>query len=433
MAYRFNPPPNWQIDDASWSPPPGWQPDPSWGPAPEGWNFWIPEEPQAAAAEPASQPSVPEDAEPQDTSDSQDIDAGTVISSAPADEQPVPSPSEEAGAEQDHAEAPATDEYPGPDLEADLAQQAPYESAEPEPYGAAAPQGASEPAPYGSPAPYSPAPYGSPASAQTAGYDEQHQGYGTPSGSDYPASPAFGQDSASSMAGSPATDSGWTATTATGEAPKKGALARFWWVGCIVLFLVVALIVAVVGGIFLFRDDAKTAGGDGETTTTQAETTPEEEATSDSEEPVSPEPTTDLPVIGDGAEAKDITGENGSGSLAVQTEWKKAEDLPSSYGGTVKEAQNGEYLVVTAELTVTEGQMAFPSYYFQVMTPYGGAVDESSESYGLANSGRDYDTSYEFTEGETYTIVLLYDFVRAGGNTLQYDNYVDVYTWDIPA
>ncbi|MGO2047856.1 MAG: hypothetical protein ACTH2X_11455, partial [Brachybacterium tyrofermentans] len=279
----------------------------------------------------------------------------------------------------------------------------------------------------------SPAPYGSPASAQTAGYDEQHQGYGTPSGSDYPASPAFGQDSANSMAGSPATDSGWTATTATGEAPKKGAIARFWWVGCIVLFLVVALIVAVVGGIFLFRDDSKTAGGDGETTTSQEETTPEEESTSDSEEPVSPEPTTDLPAIGDAAEAKEITGENGSGSLAVQTEWKKAEDLPSSYGGTVEKAKNGEYLVVTAELTVTEGQMAFPAYYFQVMTPYGGAVDESSESYGLANSGRDYDSSYEFTKGETYTIVLLYDFVRAGGNTLQYDNYVDVYTWDIPA
>ncbi|MGO1926035.1 MAG: hypothetical protein ACTH1T_10365, partial [Brachybacterium tyrofermentans] len=139
MAYRFNPPPNWQIDDASWSPPPGWQPDPSWGPAPEGWNFWIQEEDQAPAAGPAQQPSVPEDAEPQDMPDSDDSDDGTVISSAPEDEQPVPSPSQEAEAAQDaseagtvvsgapeqdpsaqDAEAPATDEYPGPDLEADL-------------------------------------------------------------------------------------------------------------------------------------------------------------------------------------------------------------------------------------------------------------------------------------------------------------------------
>ncbi|MGP9681304.1 hypothetical protein [Brachybacterium sp. AOP3-A1-3] len=433
MAYRFNPPPNWPIDDAAWSPPPGWQPDPSWGPAPEGWNFWIQDE-VADADLPSQDAANPEN--PENSANADDSEAGTVVSSAPADEQAVTSPSEEAEASADapgpdpspqDAAAPATDEYPGPDLEADLAQQAPYETAEPaegaEPYGTAEP--------YEAAAPQQGSPTSAPA-APAAGYDQQHQGYGTPAGSDYPASPAFGQESANSMAGSPSSGSEWTAATATGEAPKKGAIARFWWVGCIVLFLVVALIVAIAGGIYLFRDGPETAGGGGKTTT-QEETTPEEEATSDSEEPASPDPTTDLPVIGDDAEAKDIVGENGSGSLAVQMEWKKAEDLPSSYGGTVEPAKNGEYLVVTAEMTVTEGQMAFPSYFFQVMTPYGGAVDDSSEGYGLEASGRDYDTNYEFTEGESYTIVLLYDFVRAGGNTLQYDNYVDVYTWDVPA
>ena len=60
MAYRFNPPPNWPIDDANWSPPPGWQPDPSWGPAPEGWNFWIATD-EVSAAQPAepAQDDVP--------------------------------------------------------------------------------------------------------------------------------------------------------------------------------------------------------------------------------------------------------------------------------------------------------------------------------------------------------------------------------------
>ena len=57
MAYRFNPPPNWPIDDADWTPPPGWQPDPSWGPAPEGWNFWIAED-----AAPAAPPAAEDDA-----------------------------------------------------------------------------------------------------------------------------------------------------------------------------------------------------------------------------------------------------------------------------------------------------------------------------------------------------------------------------------
>lgn len=49
MAYRFNPPPNWPIEEAGWTPPPGWTPDPEWGPAPDGWNFWAEAEDSAAA------------------------------------------------------------------------------------------------------------------------------------------------------------------------------------------------------------------------------------------------------------------------------------------------------------------------------------------------------------------------------------------------
>ena len=70
MAYRFNPPPNWPIDDPQWSPPPGWQPDPSWGPAPEGWNFWVsaedaPAAPSAAPEQaPAEQPAPAQEPAP---------------------------------------------------------------------------------------------------------------------------------------------------------------------------------------------------------------------------------------------------------------------------------------------------------------------------------------------------------------------------------
>src|SRR5699024_9798903 len=55
MAYRFNPPPNWPIEDSNWSPPPGWQPDPSWGPAPEGWNFWVADDQPSADPAPEAQ------------------------------------------------------------------------------------------------------------------------------------------------------------------------------------------------------------------------------------------------------------------------------------------------------------------------------------------------------------------------------------------
>src|SRR5690625_7878538 len=60
MAYRFNPPPNWPIDDPAWSAPPGWQPDPSWGPAPEGWNFWVHADAPAESAAPEPTEPGPE-------------------------------------------------------------------------------------------------------------------------------------------------------------------------------------------------------------------------------------------------------------------------------------------------------------------------------------------------------------------------------------
>jgi hypothetical protein len=42
MAYRFNPPPGWEVP-AGFTPADGWTPDPSWPPAPEGWQFWLAE------------------------------------------------------------------------------------------------------------------------------------------------------------------------------------------------------------------------------------------------------------------------------------------------------------------------------------------------------------------------------------------------------
>ena len=106
MSYRFNPPPNWHIEETNWTPPPGWQPDPAWGPAPEGWNFWIEDTgdaPAAAADEdlthvqgtpPAEEPSAPatggEQAAPA---------AGTAASEPVQDEPSVSAESDQASAE----------------------------------------------------------------------------------------------------------------------------------------------------------------------------------------------------------------------------------------------------------------------------------------------------------------------------------------------
>ncbi|MCU0263575.1 MAG: SHOCT domain-containing protein [Candidatus Nanopelagicales bacterium] len=40
MAYRFNPPPGWQVEEG-FAPGNDWRPDPAWPAAPQGWEFWV--------------------------------------------------------------------------------------------------------------------------------------------------------------------------------------------------------------------------------------------------------------------------------------------------------------------------------------------------------------------------------------------------------
>ena len=60
MAFRFNPPPGWQVADG-FTPSNDWRPDPAWPAAPEGWEFWVavPDAPQ-----PPPPPGPPADDQP---------------------------------------------------------------------------------------------------------------------------------------------------------------------------------------------------------------------------------------------------------------------------------------------------------------------------------------------------------------------------------
>src|SRR5699024_4909910 len=86
MAYRFNPPPNWPIEDSNWSPPPGWQPDPSWGPAPEGWNFWVADDQPSADPAPEAQAPAEQQAPAEEQVPAGDDDATRVASTGPRDD-----------------------------------------------------------------------------------------------------------------------------------------------------------------------------------------------------------------------------------------------------------------------------------------------------------------------------------------------------------
>jgi len=62
MAYRFNPPPGWQVADG-FTPGNDWRPDPTWPAAPDGWEFWVavpdaPPPPPSPPTAPASAPSA---------------------------------------------------------------------------------------------------------------------------------------------------------------------------------------------------------------------------------------------------------------------------------------------------------------------------------------------------------------------------------------
>src|SRR5699024_2353819 len=274
------------------------------------------------------------------------------------------------------------------------------------------------------------------------------------SASDYPA-PGYGQGSPGYGQGAPGTDtgSGWTASTGAGEPPKKSFIQRFWWLGCLLILLLV-LILLIAGGFWLFaRSGGEEAGGGGGASTSQEATTDDEETSAEAttgEEPAEAEtneeepteeattdevpPPTDLPTIEPAAEedAIEIVGMDGSGTLAVDMTYAPASELESSYGGTVAEPEHGdEYLVLTAKVTVEEGTLNFNPAQFDVITPYGGAVSRSSESYSLKGSGSG--GPLEFSEGEEYTIKLLFDVQRAGGNVLNFTTYTDDYKWDVPA
>ena len=66
-----------------------------------------------------------------------------------------------------------------------------------------------------------------------------------------------------------------------------------------------------------------------------------------------------------------------------------------------------------------------------MVTPYGGEISPAPASYGLKGSGTD--GPMDFTEGDEYTIKILFDVKRAKDNTLNFTTYTDDYTWDVPA
>src|SRR5699024_8801863 len=123
---RFNPPPNWPIEDSNWSPPPGWQPDPSWGPAPEGGNFWVADDQPSADPAPEAQAPAEQQAPAEEQVPAGDDDATRVASTGPRDDaanlpacksEPKQSPAVRYGAMSPYGAAPPADSPGAPATE----------------------------------------------------------------------------------------------------------------------------------------------------------------------------------------------------------------------------------------------------------------------------------------------------------------------------
>lgn len=505
MAYRFNPPPNWPVDEPGWTPPPGWQPDPSWGPAPDGWNFWVEDaaEPSASAGQPAqdeasapadspAQTDPTEQADPTQQTDSpeqvaapaaegdaalaagadddetrmvstqDDLPAAAPTGDAEQDETRVVDSAERdaaedvagdpaAGATEDApsapsfgsepqaaADAPETEEFPGRDLDSDLKTAAPYESAAPVDQQTPAPSYGSSPAVDSGQAPA----YGS---ADQPGYAAD--GYGQ-SPSSYPSADGYGsansygtgdypQAASPAAFGSPAEQGSWQAAPAGGgpAKPQKGLLARFWWVGCILL-AILALILGLIGFAAVKamggKDDPSPSAS-GTTTTAPTTTDP---ATTDpaTTDPATTDPATTpvaQPTIDPAAVAQPVQSSQGKGTVAVEMKWQTADQLPSEYGGTISPGTNPEYLVVVAKVTTDEGELNTNPFNFAVVTPYGGAVDPATETFGLKDSGIGIGDD-SVTAGNEQTIMMVFDIAKNPGLKVQYDTYDNQYSWDVP-
>lgn len=354
MAYRFNPPPTWPIADASWTPPPGWQPDPSWGPAPEGWEFWIAEDDAPAHDSDPADAVVPTDAEvPADIAPpaTEGLAPKTDKPGAMSDQSDVAS--EQADSVEDKASASPVAEHAGSSAVSD---------------------------------PYS--------------YGHELPAYDAPS-----VAPAFAPQSEQTDAAPGSSASTWGSASGpivAGEPPRKGIIARFWWVGCIVLTILALILVGA--GIALSvllkgHPDATSAA-------------PSVSATAAT------------------GRAQSFTTSDGSGTVSVVTSWKPASALTTKSGSSVKSGSNPEYLVVTVTIHVDQGSAHANPFQFDVVGSDGTPVDPASVSYSLKDSGAgDHD---DLSVGQDATVTMLFDVPKEQGMTLHYDTYSHVYEWNVP-
>lgn len=467
MPYRFNPPPNWPVGGSGWTPPPGWQPDPEWGPAPEGWNFWIDEQTAPAdpgpsgagtsgdaeevGAEPGPQPSdsepsntessnteslspeavvpAPSDVEPSDPEPPrlEALDAEPLEPGA-SDVEPTPPPvsSDLPGVEADVPEADvpeATVSIPGASVDAPSVQS-PAAAAVPAPsaysYGDSTGSGAS----YGVDRSQDSSRTQASPSSEPAAHAATPAQDGAPGiqGAAAPGPAGSGADGHSPYASSSYGPGTYDSAASQDQASEKGIVARFWWVGCIILVLLALLIGAIaLAAAFLMGPRDQPSRGD-ETVSEAASTSAEasSSAASDSTSLLGPDVDTS-----DGQ--KYSNGSHEATVVLSNPRWVQADQIVSASGGTVSKPGSGSstYLAVQVDADAIDGDVYLSPSNFAVTTTDGQKVAAASSTYGL-------DSNYRADAGQHGKFVLLFDVPEGQADSVVLWSAGDSVSWKMP-
>lgn len=260
-------------------------------------------------------------------------------------------------------------------------------------------------------------------------------------------------------------------STAFPEQPQKGILARFWWVGCIILIVLALLIaaIALIGSFFFSRDDggeaqpadpaptqsASASASDpspsaSDPTTDPGSTdspSPSASPSSSDSSSVSPTPSESAssaspnaggngtvlpgPKLGPNPVSHEITTYRGKAKLTISMEWIPNDQVEAKLGDNVQPAGNGQYLKVVSQLEVTDGEVFNNPTEPVITTPYGGVIDYSSEVFGMSNTGLDHQVNY-VPAGTTSSMLTLYDVKKVDGLVLKWAGDDSGQKWTIP-
>lgn len=380
MAYRFNPPPNWPINEPGWTPPAGWQPDPEWGPAPEGWDFWVDDEVQSAETQVTPTPG----SSPAHADEGQDASPLAPEANAPAPASPY-----------------SSDDYGYGNTGDNAVESAPGHSA---------------------------------GNEQT--FAPEHSAPEYEKMTSAPSAPSWQSADNSVPAASDSGDKGFLA--------RFWWIGCIIFIILGLIIAAIALIASMLFGndgepgasgsetpSATATSNAPKPSPSQSTTPAASQPTPSASSASSSASQGNATNVLPGPTPGANAETKEVTTFEGKGKLTMSTQWVSNDEI-KKYGEHITPSKSGQYLMVVAKLEVTEGQVFFNPLEPVVTTPYGGTLDYSTDTYSLTNSGHETSIS-DVPAGTTASMAVIYDVKKVDGLTLTWSGDETGQSWKIPA